>query len=161
MLAENDISTALQADMGGSGFGSNTGGSANGGSISNQLSAEGNQTPPIYVPPTAAAPAESNAPVASTPAVVPASTTPAPAGAPVLTSGFWAGLKDKLGSAQTAVTSPVQSGLTSAAKAVGATDSTASTIGSFAGWVVAAVLVGIAGTVYVLRHRIFSHKITL
>jgi hypothetical protein len=76
-------------------------------------------------------------------------------------TGFWAKTKEKIGSVQSAITSPVQSFGRSAATKLGASDTTAATVGAaLLPVVVVAVLVVVVVAV-VRRGGFFSKSVTL
>lgn len=154
MYLEDDLPTQLTAEGIGNGDA--------GGTLAGQLT---NEAPPVIMQTLGGGAPSAPAPVAT-------STSSAPAAAPVIINSTQVGnktalgmtptfidrVKDSLGAAQTAVSTPIRSGFTKAAKAAGASDDTANTLSL---WVLPVVVVlAIAGTVYAFRHRIFSHKIT-
>ncbi|MGI4872023.1 MAG: hypothetical protein ACRYFX_12700 [Janthinobacterium lividum] len=153
MYQENDIATQLQAEVAADydiGVG--------GGSLASQLTAEG---PPVIVQTMSAEGA------ISTPGTVAAAAaaSPAPAAAVVVTPAqapigvlgrTWNGALNAVGTTSNSLNASGQK----AAKSLGVSDETAAKIGPLVPWLLLGVVLTICGTVYALRHRIFSHKVT-
>lgn len=153
MYIEDDMSSRLLAPVDGNGGGS---------TLANTLTSE-NQGPPVVAYQTLTD-GGGDTPAPAPVAVVP---TAAPAGgaAPVVSiSPNSVGALGKVWNKAVNAVSPGYNSLAAsgqqAARSLGVKDETAAKIGAWAPWLLAAVLVGIGSTVYALRHRIFSHKIT-